>query len=139
MSPAARGLVWHGVLLFLLGLVNGLAVPWFVNPRMALAAHVDAVTSGTFLMAVGLAWSAARFRPAAETPARILVLVGMYAIWVALVLAAALGTSRMTPIAGAGHHGTAAAEALVDAVLVAGSVALITGCALLLDAFRERA
>ena len=49
----------------------------------------------------------------------------LYAIWIALVLAAVFGTGRSTPIAGAGHQGEAWQEALVSTLFGAGSVALI--------------
>ena len=43
-----RRLVWHGMLLFLLGLLTGLAEPHFANLRMALAAHLEGVMNGIF-------------------------------------------------------------------------------------------
>lgn len=58
MTPtdAKRRLVWHGILIFLLGLLAGAFVPWLKNPRMGVAAHVGGVLSGIFLVLVGLIW-----------------------------------------------------------------------------------
>jgi (hydroxyamino)benzene mutase len=51
-----RRLLFHGMVLFLIGLFTGLAEQHFVNIRMALAAHLEGVMNGTFLLAVGAIW-----------------------------------------------------------------------------------
>jgi len=51
-----RSIMWHGMFLFLLGLLTGLAQMHFTNPRMGLAAHVEGVMNGTFLIAIGAIW-----------------------------------------------------------------------------------
>ena len=38
--------MWHGMLLFLLGLLTGFAEPHFGNVRMGLAAHLEGVMNG---------------------------------------------------------------------------------------------
>jgi hypothetical protein len=47
-------LLWHGFLLFLLGLLTGFAVPALTNPRMGLSAHLEGVMNGVFLVVLGL-------------------------------------------------------------------------------------
>jgi membrane associated rhomboid family serine protease len=42
------------LLLFLLGLVTGFIVPVMANPRAGLAAHLEGVINGMFLVVVGL-------------------------------------------------------------------------------------
>ena len=39
-SETSRQLCWHGILLFLLGLVTGVLIPAFTNERMGLTAHL---------------------------------------------------------------------------------------------------
>jgi hydroxylaminobenzene mutase len=60
----ARGtrdrLLWHGVCLFLGGLLMGGVTYALPNPRMGLSAHVGGVTTGTFLIAIGAGWDAVR-------------------------------------------------------------------------------
>ncbi|MBQ0725570.1 MAG: hypothetical protein KBT50_07095 [Cycloclasticus sp.] len=56
METLKRRLIWHGVLLFLLGLLTGLIETQFVNVRMALAAHLEGVMNGVFLIALGAIW-----------------------------------------------------------------------------------
>ena len=52
-----RRLLFHGIALFLLGLLTGLAEQHFANVRMGLAAHLEGVMNGIFLLAVGAVWS----------------------------------------------------------------------------------
>jgi hydroxylaminobenzene mutase len=44
--------MWHGMLLFLLGLLTGFVEQRFANVRMGLAAHLEGVMNGTFLVAL---------------------------------------------------------------------------------------
>ena len=61
MSSADTGkrLLWHGLLLVLLGLLTGLVIPLLTNPRMGLSAHLEGVMNGV-LLAVLAALAAAR-------------------------------------------------------------------------------
>jgi len=43
--------------LFLLGLLTGFVEQKFANPRMGLAAHLEGVMNGTFLVALGAVWT----------------------------------------------------------------------------------
>lgn len=94
---AKRRLIWHGVFLFLLGLLSGAVVPILRNPRMGVAAHLGGVLDGMFLVLLGLIWADLKI------PARLaaltfwLALPAAYAGWVAQLLAAAFGTSWVTP------------------------------------------
>jgi hypothetical protein len=60
MEEAKRRLLWHGMLLFLLGLLTGFVEQKFNNPRMGLAAHLEGVMNGIFLVALGAAWTEVR-------------------------------------------------------------------------------
>lgn len=53
-------LIRYGVLLFLLGLVAGLAASKLTNPRMRLAGHLEGVMNGIFLATLGLRGGPAR-------------------------------------------------------------------------------
>ena len=55
-----RRLLFHGMALFLIGLLTGLVEQHFTNVRMGLAAHLEGVMNGTFLLAVGAIWSEVR-------------------------------------------------------------------------------
>lgn len=122
MENTSRRLCFHGVLLFLLGLATGLVVQQFENPRMGLAAHLEGLMNGTFLLALGAAWQRVRLSPRAAAAAFGIALYGAYANWAATALAAAFGTAAMTPLAAGAHTGRPWQELLVGFAF--GSVAL---------------
>ena len=125
LSSAARRLCWFGVLLILLGLATGAFIPLFDNARQGLAAHTGGVQNGILLTVLGLLWRHLRLSARVERVAIVASAFSLYVIWIALVLAAIFGTSRSTPIAGAGHLGEAWQETLVATLFGAGSLALI--------------
>ncbi|MEE4246828.1 MAG: hypothetical protein V2I33_15560 [Kangiellaceae bacterium] len=55
MSFSQRLLVL-GMILFLAGLLSGLVIAEMPNSRMGLAAHLEGVMNGVFMVAVGLVW-----------------------------------------------------------------------------------
>src|SRR6266508_1115437 len=101
MKVANRGLMWHGIFLFLLGLFTGFAELRFANPRMGLAAHLEGVMNGTFLLALGAAWNEVRLKPGVKTIAYWTALYGAYANWLVTTLAAVFGTAALSPITAA--------------------------------------
>jgi hydroxylaminobenzene mutase len=116
---------WFGVLLILLGLATGGFIPLFDNARQGLSAHTAGVQNGMLLTVLGLLWRHLRLGSRLERVAALASVFSLYTTWIALVLAAAFGTSRSTPIAGAGHTGEVWQETLVSTLFGAGSVALI--------------
>ena len=105
MRTADRGLMWHGMFLFLIGLVTGLNERRFTNMRMALSAHLEGVMNGTFLIALGAIWGHVEFPPRVEKAARWSALYGTYGNWLFTTLGAAMGTAAANPILSQGHHG----------------------------------
>jgi hydroxylaminobenzene mutase len=114
----SRRLIWHGALLFLLGLVTGVLLQTFTNPRMGVSAHLEGVINGIFLVAMGLIWPRLNLSPARLTAVFRLVLYGSYVNWAATLLAAIMGTRSLAPIAAGGHVGAAWQEFLITAALV---------------------
>jgi hypothetical protein len=53
MESTGRRLMFHGMVLFLLGLGTGFAEQHFANVRMGLAAHLEGLMNGIFLLALG--------------------------------------------------------------------------------------
>jgi hydroxylaminobenzene mutase len=137
---AKRSLVRHGLTLFLAGLITGFVVPNFANPRAGLAGHLEGVMNGTFLIALGCAWSELRLGDRAARAVRGLVLYGTWANWIGTTLSAILGTSKATPIAGAGHAGSPLAENLVFAILVSVGLTMVAAAGIgAWHLWRERA
>ena len=131
-NDSALRLCRHGALLFVLGLVNGALVSALTNSRMGLSAHLAGVQNGMVLLIFGLVWQHLRLSPRALRLAERTSIFSMYAIWGALLLAAVFGTSRVTPIAGAGFEGALWQEALVAALLYSGSGGIFLGAGLVL-------
>ena len=116
MSDAPnRSLLFHGALILFLSLLAGalVASPGVANPRMALSAHIAALITGPILISLGLAWPHVFLSPVAARRTAGLLVVSLYLNFVFVLLAALLGTSDATPIAGAGHAGARWQEALV--------------------------
>lgn len=134
-----RRCVWHGVLLFSLGLVAGMFVQYMTNPRMGLTTHVGTVMTGTFLLAVGAVWDEIRLPASAERATYGVLLFGTYGSCASLLLAAVLGTKDSTPIAGAGYGASPGREALVTASLSITALGLLIACVLVLWGLRRRA
>jgi len=139
MENTKRRLAWHGMVLFLLGLVTGLVEANFQNPRMGLAAHLEGVMNGTFLIALAAIWSNVKLSLRQETVAFWSLLYGTYANWAVTMLAAALGTAALSPITGAGHSALPWQEMFVTFGFVTVGVAIIGGSLLVLWGLRRTA
>ena len=131
MSDRGRRLMFLGMVLFLLGLVSGLAMPLFTNPRMGLSAHLEGVLNGLFLVAAGLVWPHVRLSDYRGGVAWRLALVGTYGNWAVTTLAAILGTKSLTPIASAGFGAGRWQETLVTFGFATSGLAILTAALLL--------
>jgi len=131
--------MWHGMFLFLLGLVTGLLEQRFTNMRMGVSAHLEGVMNGIFLVAVGAIWNEVRLSPPAKVTAFWTALYGTYANWVFTTLGAVLGTAAANPISAAGHHGQPWQESLVGAGFLSVAVAIIAASLLVLWGLRGKA
>jgi hydroxylaminobenzene mutase len=136
MVVTSRNLMSHGMLLFVLGLLTGFAEQHFVNMRMALAAHLEGILNGIFLLALGAAWNGIRLSPRTKSIAYWTVLYGTYANWLFTTLAAVFGTAALSPITAAGHSGTPWQEKLVTAGFLTVAIAILSGSVLLFAGFR---
>jgi (hydroxyamino)benzene mutase len=117
-----------GLVLFLLGLLTGFAVPAVKNPRMALSSHLEAVLNGMFLVLLGLLWPHIHLPHAWGVTAVGLIVYSAFANWVAALLAAAWGAGRkLAPIAAGEHEASTAKEGFVSFLLVSLSIAVVVG------------
>lgn len=134
MEDTKRRLLWHGMFLFLLGLVTGFVEQKFSNPRMGLAAHLEGVMNGTFLVALGAVWTEVRLSQPLKAAAYWSALYGTYANWATTTLAAIFGTGALSPITAAGHSAQPWQETLVTVgfmsvgpVMVACTIVILWG------------
>ncbi|HEY7051917.1 MAG TPA: hydrogenase [Mycobacterium sp.] len=117
-----------GLVLFLLGLLTGFAVPALKNPRMALSSHLEAVLNGMFLVLLGLLWPHIHLSNAWGVTAVVLIVYSAYANWLATLLAAAWGAGRrLAPIATGDHEASAAKEKVVSFLLTSLAITIVVG------------
>ena len=139
MEYTKRRLLWHGMFLFLIGLLTGLVEQKFNNPRMGLAAHLEGVMNGIFLVALGAIWLEVRLSPRLKAAAYWSALYGAYINWGVTALAAILGTAAMSPITASGHSAQFWQESFVTLGFASVGVAIIASSILILWGLRRGA
>lgn len=137
IEDSRRRLLWHGMFLFLLGLLTGFFEQTFSNPRMGLAAHLEGVMNGTFLVALGAVWTEVRLSPRLKGAAYWSALYGTYANWAVTLLAAIFGTAAMSPITAAGRSGQPWQEGLVTFGFMSVGLAIVASSILVLSSLRR--
>jgi len=132
MQSLSSTLCFAGVLLFVLGLATGFAIPKLRSSRIGLSAHLTGVQSGTFLIAMGLLWPKLALWPSLSNLIGHAIWISLYAVFISLVLAAAFGAGRDLPIAGGGISTTRGKQIAVTALMAAGSLAILVATAAVL-------
>jgi (hydroxyamino)benzene mutase len=118
--------------LFLLGLLTGLAESNFANPRMGLAAHLEGLMNGTFLVVLGAVWTEVRLSARFKALTYWGVIYGTYGNWLITSLAALFGTSAMTPITAMGHRALPWQEQMVTFGFASIGIVIIVSLLLIL-------
>jgi (hydroxyamino)benzene mutase len=122
MSDINSELAISGVVLFLLGLLNGFAIPFGRSPRLGLSAHLTAVQSGTFLIAMSAIWPHIKFSVGLAQVLSTALWSSLYLLWLALFFAGILGAGRGLPIAGGGIEAKPFQQRAVSAILMTGTL-----------------
>ena len=126
-----------GMLLFLLALLVGLAVPRFAVPRLALSTHLLGLMQGTFLLAAGSLWPKLRITRPVSRGGSYLAIYGCIAAWTANLLGAVWGAGNsMVPIAAGQARGSAVQERIIAAGLITAAVSLIAMTVIMLWGLR---
>lgn len=139
MDDSKRRLIWHGMFLFLIGLITGMLEPQFANLRMGLAAHLEGVMNGIFLIALGAVWLEVKLTAPLKTVAYWGVLYGAYANWLFTTLAAVFGTGALSPITAAGRLALPWQESLVTAGFMSVGLVIVATAVLILWGLRRTA
>jgi hydroxylaminobenzene mutase len=139
MDTANRRLMWHGMLLFLLGLFTGFAEPHFANVRMGLAAHLEGVMNGILLLALGAIWPHVRLGRIAQAAAFWTALYSAYANWFFTTLAEIFGTGALSPITAPGFRAQPWKESLVTAGLMSVGIVVLASTLIFLWGLRGKA
>src|SRR5665213_683853 len=132
----SRRLLWHGVFVFLLGLLSGFSTPFLANPRMGLSAHLVAVTAGSFLILMGLIWPKLSLSRPQQGWTCGLLLYGTYSNFSVTLLAALWGTKSLTSING-GTGGADWQEVFVRIGFITVIIAALAACLLVLYGLRS--
>ena len=88
MDEITRALAFAGLAMFVFGLALGFFLKAFPNPRAALSAHLNAVQSGTFLIALALLWPKLTIWPHLAAPIGHATWAAFWALEVGMVIAA---------------------------------------------------
>jgi (hydroxyamino)benzene mutase len=137
VEDTKRRLLWHGMFLFLIGLLTGFVEQKFANPRMGLAAHLEGVMNGTFLVALGAIWAEVRLPARLKAAAYWSALYGTYANWAVTSLAAVFGTAALSPVTGAGHSGQPWQEGVVTLGFLSVGIVIVACSLLVLGGLRR--
>jgi (hydroxyamino)benzene mutase len=137
MNEINRRLMFHGMCLFVLGLLTGFAEQHFANVRMGLAAHLEGVMNGIFLLVLGAIWPHVRLSRPTTAIAFWTMLYGTYVNWLITVVAALFGTAALSPITGNGHVGQPWQESPVTAGFMSVGIAIVAGAVLVLWGLRR--
>lgn len=131
-ARAEHHLLTSGLLLFLLGLLQGVVVHLFASPRLGLSAHIAAVQNGMVLVVLALVWPRVRLAARWGRVAVASVIGGMYAIWMSFSIAALAGAASVFRFAGQGRIDSFVLDLLVSGLVYAGAGASMVGVALFL-------
>jgi len=124
--------------LFLLALLNGLAIPAFHNPRLALSAHLSGLMNSFALTSLAVAWPLLHASRRRARKIRAMFLFGAYSIWFSNVLGAAWGTNWLTPMAGQGFHAAVWQQFIVAGYILIAVTIYIIATGLVVHALRPR-
>jgi hydroxylaminobenzene mutase len=123
----------------MLGLLTGWFVQAMANPRMGLSAHLEGLMNGMLLLGLAGCWRHVRLPASQEQWCWRLLVFGTLANWLAILLAAIWGAGAQSmPIAGAGYRAEPWQDQLVQALLVALSLAMVAAFALIIKGLLAR-
>lgn len=132
-------LIWHGVFIFLIGLLTGLLIKHLHNPRMGMSAHVEAILNGIFLIVYGgIIWNELRLSDRISKALLVFLIYASYFNWFFILLAAIFGTNKLMPIAGKGYSAPEWQELLVNVGISTVVLSILLTTAITLYGFSRR-
>ena len=138
-ADRGKRLLWHGVLLFLIGLLTGFAIPALTNPRLGLSSHMEALLNGMVLVLIGgVVWNYLNVSERIENLTFGLFIYSAYANWFFCLLAAVFGANKNLPIASGGQRAAPWQEIPVNIGLGIGALSITVACILVLYGLRPR-
>jgi len=114
-DPVRRRLAWAGAWLFAVGMVTGLWAAAVLTekvavaiPRLALAAHLNALLGGLWLIAVASTLDLLRYGPVGRLRLSWLVMVPAWGNWLITLVASVLGVTGLEYTRDTANHAIAA-------------------------------
>lgn len=121
-------LIFLGIVLFLLGLIIGLLVPIFENPRMGVSSHIEGVLNGMFLVVLALIWHKIDLSVRWLKITFWLAAYGTFANCLGILIAAIFNGGKMLGVMANGQEGTALVEGVISFALISLSIAMLMVC-----------
>ena len=131
-----RSLLRLGFILIFLSFATGFVIPLLTNPHLGVSAHLNSVIGGTILIILGIISGALNLTATARKIMTWSWIYATYMNWFGTLLGGILGTSRLTPVAGAGFAAPALQEDIMSVVLVSLVLAAFIGCAIVIWGLR---
>jgi len=138
VKKQSHKLIFLGVLLFLLGLIVGLIVPLFANPRMGVSSHIEGVLNGMFLIVLGLIWNRVKLSDRWLKITFWLAVYGTFMNWFGILIAAIFNGGKMLGIMANGQEGSPLVEAIVNFSLISLSIAMVMVSVTVLIGLRKK-
>jgi hydroxylaminobenzene mutase len=124
-NEQANKLIFLGLLLFLIGLIIGMIVPVFANPRLGVSSHIEGVLNGIFLIVLGLIWHKVDLSLKWLKITFYLAIYGTFVNCFGILIAAIFNAGKMLGIAANGIEGAPIPEAIVSFCLISLSIAML--------------
>ena len=112
----------------MLGLIVGLFVPLFANPRMGLSSHLEGIMNGMFLVILGLIWGRIALSIKWLKITFGFSIYGTFANWIGILLAAIFNAGKELTVAAKGQEGTPLAEGVVTFFLISLTISMLLVC-----------
>ena len=113
-----------GMILFLIGLLSGMLIPYYEDHRMGMSTHLVGVQNAIVLIVFGLMFSHISISAKYLSLLSALSIYSMYAIWLSVALAA-------TSTVNADNSAPALKETITKILLYSGSLAIIIAAILI--------
>jgi hydroxylaminobenzene mutase len=125
MDEVSRAICFSGLVMFVFGLAIGFCLKALPNPRAALSAHLNAVQSGTFLIALALLWPKLAIWTGLAAPVGHATWIAFWTLEVGMVIAAFAPPAREGAPAGGMRRSAAAFQAMGAVVMFIALAALL--------------
>jgi len=106
---------------------------------MGLAAHLEGVMNGTFLLALGAVWTEVRLPRPVKAVAYWGTLYATYANWLTTTLAAVFGTGALSPLTAPGYKGQPWQESFITIGFMSVGIVFVATAVLILWGLKARA